>query len=153
MVSMQYIMIVGGRVWIQTDPQLVLQFALQSLEKFKYLVSILNRPWLLVTPSLYVHSLKTVQFVFWEGNSKWTCWFMLCRPPIAQRYEIAALVYIWKWVAIFDCPFVNVIITNLAVIDSEHLCANSPPFLTISPSWYVVEKGYRTWFWYICLCH
>ena len=43
---------------------------------------------------------------------------LFCIPPISKRYEPAALLSIYKWVAIFDCPFVNISITNFAAINS-----------------------------------
>ena len=52
---MQRIAEVGGRVWMQTDPALVFACVLQSLGKPKHLVSILNRPWHFLIPSLHVY--------------------------------------------------------------------------------------------------
>ena len=62
LVSMLCIEKVGGRVWMQTDPDLVVPCVLQSLEKLKHLVSILNCPWHFMIPSLHVHS------EHWEGT-------------------------------------------------------------------------------------
>ena len=79
LVSMQCIEEVGGRIWMQTDPELVVPCVLQSLGKLKHFVSILNCPWHFVIPSLHVHlehwegTLQTLQFGCGEGNSKWTC--------------------------------------------------------------------------------
>ena len=76
---MECIVEVGGGVWMQKDPDLVVPSVLQSLEKLKHLVFILNCSWLLVTPSLHVNSqhledtLPKVPFVCGEGNSKRTC--------------------------------------------------------------------------------
>ena len=44
LVSMQYIVEVGGRVWMQANPELVVPCVLELLEKLKHLVSILNCP-------------------------------------------------------------------------------------------------------------
>ena len=66
---MQCIEEVGGRVWMQTDPELVTPFVLLCLGKQKHLVSILRCLWHRMTPSLYVHlehwegTLQTLQFV------------------------------------------------------------------------------------------
>ena len=62
LVSMQRIEEVGGRVWMQTDPELVFACVLQSLGKPKHLVSILNCPWHFLIPSLHVH------LEHWEGT-------------------------------------------------------------------------------------
>ena len=69
LVSMQCIEEVGGRVWMQIDPELVLPCVLQSLGRLKHLVSNLNCPWYFVILSLHVHlehwegTLQTLQFV------------------------------------------------------------------------------------------
>ena len=119
-------------VLMKTDAELVVPCVLRSLRKPKHLISILNCPWHFSIPSLHVHlehwedTLQTLQFVCWEGNSKWTCWCarVLCcvyplPSPIFKRYKSAVLLSICKWIAIFDCLFVNVRIANLAAIDSR----------------------------------
>ena len=53
--SVKCIKDVGDRVWMQTDPELVVPRVLQSLENLKHLVSILNCPQQFVTPSLHVY--------------------------------------------------------------------------------------------------
>ena len=55
LVSIQRIKEVGGRVWMQTGPELVAPCVLQSLGKLKHLVSILNCSCHFVIPSLHVH--------------------------------------------------------------------------------------------------
>ena len=59
---MQSIEEVSGRVRLQTDPELVAPFVLQSLGKLKHIASILNCPWYFVIPSLHVH------LEHWEGT-------------------------------------------------------------------------------------
>ena len=61
LVSIQRIEEAGGRVWMQTGPELVVPCVLQSLGKLKHLVSILNCPWHFVILSLRVH------LEHWEG--------------------------------------------------------------------------------------
>ena len=102
-------------VLMKTDAELVVPRVLRSLGKPKHLISILNCPWHFSIPSLHVHlehwedTLQTLQFVCWEGNSKWTCWCarVLCcvyplPSPIFKRYKKCSLVvylqvncYIW----------------------------------------------------------
>ena len=69
LVSMQCIKEIGGKVWMQTYPELVVPYVLQSLGKLKHVVSNLNCPWYFVIPSLHVYlehwegTLQTLEFV------------------------------------------------------------------------------------------
>ena len=86
------------RVWMQTDPELFVPSVLQSLKKLKHLVSILNWPWVFVTPSVHVHSehlehtLKIMQFVCWEKNYIWFWWcarvFCFVYPQIPKDMNL-----------------------------------------------------------------
>ena len=124
LVSMQYIVEVGGRVWMQANPELVVPCVLQFLEKLKQLVSILNCPWRFVNPSLHLHwgygedTLQTAQFVCCEVNPKRPCWcarLLCCEYPHFQK--------------IWECRLVVYLQVNCYCC----LCASSPAFLTISP--------------------
>ena len=44
---------------------------------------------------------------------------LFCVPPIFKRYESAVLLPIFKWIAIFYYPFVNIRIANFAAINSR----------------------------------
>ena len=69
LVSIQCIGEVGGKAWMQTDPELGVSCVLQSLGKLKHLLSNLNCPWHFVIPSVHVNlehwegTLQTLQFV------------------------------------------------------------------------------------------
>ena len=69
LISMHGIEEVGDRVWMQTDPEMVVPCVLQSLGKLKHLVSNLNCSWHFVIPSMHAHlehwedTLQTLQFV------------------------------------------------------------------------------------------
>ena len=92
------------RVWMQTDPELLVPSVLLSLKKLKHLVSILNWPWGFVTPSVHVHSehlehtLKIMQFVCWEKNYIWFWWCarVLCfvYPKFQKIWTCRLIVYL-----------------------------------------------------------
>ena len=62
---------IGDRVLMQTDPELVVLCVLHSLRKLEHLVSILNCPRRFV---IWEGAFQRLQFVCWEGNSKWNSW-------------------------------------------------------------------------------
>ena len=105
LVSIQCIVVVSRRVQMETDPALFASCVLQSLKKMKHLVSILNSPCWFVNPSLHEHSehsegtLQTVQFVCWQGNSKWTFWYAWDSPPFVNIFTS------WNSLANFDPSF------------------------------------------------
>ena len=111
---------------VLVDPELVVPSVLQSLGKVKYLLSISNCLWCFVVSSLHVHqdtgkvlcrhSNLFAEKVAPNGLADVREFSAVC-TPIFKRYESSVLLSICKWIAIFDCFYVNVRIANFAAIN------------------------------------
>ena len=107
---------------------------LQSLGKLKHLFSKLNCPWLCPdtfrAPGRYSADISIcllrrkleIQMDLLVCKSS-----LLCVSLIFEIYESAVLLSIRKWIAIFQCPFVNVRMSNFAaIVFRTFMCKFSP---------------------------
>ena len=143
------------RVWMQTDPELFVPSVLQSLKKLKHLVSILNWPWVFVTPSVHVHSehlehtLKIMQFVCWEKNYIWFWWCarVLCFVYPQFPKDMNLPPYCLSTSELLYLIVLSLILASQTLLPLilENLCTNSRPFLTVSSQLTPRSKRVSSW--------